>query len=175
MPLYTLWANWTTSYLVTTYDFTEAHTNLSLAWVPPIFATAGALTGAFVNSRFNARGSSVQMARFRAAALGSIGILVTDLVPHAGSARLATLGIGLSFFFTLWIGVNVYALSLDLFGEHHAGFVFSLLTCVYGLMAAVLSAQLGGWISAYGFAPICYIGSVLARSGHAAVENGDLP
>jgi hypothetical protein len=56
-------------------------------------------------------------------------------------------------------------MATDMFGENHAGFVYSLLTSVYGLMAAVVSTQLGRLIDLYGFAPACYIGALLPTLG----------
>ncbi len=165
MPLYTLWANWTTAYLAVSFRLSEAEANLSFAGWPPMFATAGALLGGWLTRVFSSTEEAVQSVRFRLSLVGALGVLITLVVPMAATPAAAAVGIGMSFFFTLWISVNIYAMATDMFGENHAGFVYSMLTSVYGLMAAVVSTQLGKLIDLYGFAPACYIGALLPGFG----------
>ncbi|HEY3741528.1 MAG TPA: MFS transporter [Bryobacteraceae bacterium] len=164
MPLYSLWTNWTTAYLVRERRLTEAQANLGFAWIPPIFATLGGVAGAWAAYRYAPRWG-VQSARFRVCLAASVVLLLTAAVPYAPSTAIATVAIGLSFFFTLAISVNVYAMPLDLYGPERAGFAIAILTCMYGLMQFAISPEIGHVVDQFGFKPICLVGAVCPLAG----------
>ena len=164
MPLYGLWTTWTTAYLVRERGLTEAQANLGFAWIPPILATLGGLVGGWTAYQLAPR-MGVQAARFRVCLVAAAMLLLTASIPFLDSTLLVTLGIGMSFFFTLVISVNTYAMPLDLYGPERAGFAISMFTCVYGLMLAGISHQIGRVVDQYGFKPICLIGAVCPMVG----------
>ncbi len=164
MPLYSLWTTWTTAYLVRERGLTEAQANLGFAWIPPILATLGGVFGGWASYRMAPR-LGVQVARFRVCLAAAAALLLTAAIPYLDSTLLVTLGIGMSFFFTLAISVNTYAMPLDLYGPARAGFAISMFTCVYGLMQAAISHQIGRVVDQYGFKPICLIGAVCPMLG----------
>jgi len=163
MPLYSLWTNWTTAYLVRERGLTESAANLRFAWIPPVLATLGGAAGGWTAMRSAAQG--VQRSRYRVCLWSAAGLLSTAAIPFMPSAGLATLGIGLSFFLTLAISVNVYAMPLDLYGPARSGLAFSMLTSIYGLMQAAISPQIGRVVDGIGFTPVCIAGSVCPLSG----------
>ena len=164
MTLYSLWTTWTTAYLVRERGLTESEANLGFAWIPPVFATLGGLFGGWATYKLSPR-LGVQAARFRVCLFAAAILLLTASIPYLPSTPMVTLGIGLSFFFTLAISVNTYAMPLDLYGPARAGFAISMLTCIYGLMQAVISVQIGRVVDQYGFKPICLIGAVCPMLG----------
>ena len=164
MPLYSLWTNWTTAYLVRERGLTEAQANLGFAWIPPIFATLGGLAGGWAAYRLAPR-MGVQAARFRVCVVAAGVLLLTAAIPYSASTAVATVAIGMSFFFTLAISVNTYAMPLDLYGPERAGFAISMLTCVYGLMQFAISPQIGRVVDQYGFNPICLVGAICPMLG----------
>jgi hypothetical protein len=83
-------------------------------------------------------------------------------MPHAA---LAAAAISLSFFWTLAISTNVYALPIDLFGPAHAGLGVAALTCSFGLMTALLSPWIGSVVDRVGFAPVCILLSAMPLVG----------
>jgi ACS family hexuronate transporter-like MFS transporter len=160
MPLYSLWANWTIAYLVRERHLTQSEANLHYAWIPQILATLGGLFGGWAAYHLAPK-YGVQASRYRVCLLATAGVLLfTVAIPYFPSPLLATLAIGMSFFFTLAISVNTYAMPLDLYGPERAGFAISMLTCVYGLMQFAISPEIGRVIDRYGFTPIFWIGAV---------------
>ena len=164
MPLYSLWTTWTTVYLVRERGLTEAEANLGFAWIPPVMATLGGVFGGWMAYRMAPR-AGVQAARFRVCLIAAAALLLTAGIPYLQSTPLATAGIGLSFFFTLAISVNTYAMPLDLYGPERAGFAISMFTCIYGLMQAAISHQIGRVVDQYGFQPICLVGAICPMLG----------
>ena len=164
MFLFSLWTNWTTAFLVKERGLSEAQANVGFAWIPPILATLGGFFGSWATYRLAPR-LGVQGARFRVCAWSAIVLLLTAVLPFLDSTLLVTMGIGMSFFFTLAISVNTYAMPLDLYGPARAGFAISMCTCVYGLMQAAISPQIGRVVDQYGFKPICLIGAVCPMLG----------
>lgn len=154
MSVYTLWMNWTTQFLVSTYGLTQADTNYSFAWVPPVFAAAGGLFGGWLTMRWS-RGGDVVRVRLRVILLGSLLLLPVALLPWTPSPALATGVISISYFFCLVASVNIYSLPLDLFGPARAAFAVSGLTAAYGLLQFGLSPAIGWVADHHGFAPVC--------------------
>jgi MFS transporter, ACS family, hexuronate transporter len=156
MTLYTLWTNWTTIFFTTEYRLTQAEANTQFAWIPPIFATLGGLTGgamAFVMIR---RGTEVRDARMTVSWLSSImTLLSTALIPWMPSAAWATVLICVSSFCVIAMSANVYAMPIDFWGAGRAGFGVAALTAAYGLMQAIVSPAIGIVIDRTGFAQVC--------------------
>jgi MFS transporter, ACS family, hexuronate transporter len=155
MTIYSLWTNWTTVFLVSSYGLSRQDANLTYAWIPPIFATLGGLLGAWLANRAIRGGAEVTTARLRISAGAAVLALATALAPMAPSPSVAVAAICLSFFAVTCLSVNYYALPLDMFGSVSAGFAISLLTGVFGLMQAFLSPIIGGSSEKYGWQPVC--------------------
>jgi len=167
MPLYSLWTNWTTVYLVRERGLSTTDANLHYAWIPPIFAMLGGVTGGWFAMYRARQGTPVQNARFNVCAWAAAALLLTATIPILPRAGWATAAIGLSFFCTLCISINIYAMALDLFGTSHASFVFSLLTASYGLMQTVISPLIGSWVDRHSFNAVCSLGAVTPLCGIA--------
>ena len=155
MTIYSLWTNWTTLFLVTSFGLTRQEANVSYAWIPPIFATFGGLLGAWLANRHIRGGMDVYRARIRISIGASVFAFATALAPMSPAPSLAMAAICLSLFATTCLSVNYYALPLDMFGSVSAGFAVSLLTGVFGLMQAFLSPVIGGSSERFGWQPIC--------------------
>ena len=155
MTIYSLWTNWTTVFLVSSYGLTRQEANLRYAWIPPIFATVGGLVGGWLANRAIRGGSEVTMARVNISIGAAMFAFATAMAPMAPAPGLAITAICVSLFATTCLSVNYYSLPLDLFGSVSAGFAVSLLTGVFGLMQAFLSPVIGGSSEKYGWQPVC--------------------
>jgi len=154
MLAYSLWVNWTTIFLVRVHHLPQHAANVQLAWIPPLFASAGGLAGGWLAMRwFNGR--NILQARMKAILTSALALLATALVPLAPTASLATALICASFFACVLGSVNIYSLPLDIFGPTRAAFAVSGLTSVYGLLQGAFSSIAGRVIEARGFAPLC--------------------
>ena len=177
MPLYSLWTNWTTVYLVRERGLSATAANLHFAWIPPVLATLGGALGGWLSLRGAREGRSVQRSRFRVCLWAAMALLLTAAIPVLPSVRWATAGIGFSFFCTLCISVNVYAMALDLFGITRAAFAFSLLTGIYGLMQTAISPLIGLWVDHHSFSAVCILGALTPICGigvlYWAIFRGD--
>ena len=161
MTVYSLWMNWTTVFLVSGHGLTQAQANRWLAWIPPVFASAGGLFGGWMSLRWARGGAPLYQARLRAAAASAVFLLTTAAVPWAPGAVPATALICLSFFMAVSMSVNIYTMPLDLFGAGRAAFAVSILTASYGLMQTAVSPLFGWTIDRHGFAPVCAVCGVL--------------
>ncbi|NYF80774.1 MFS transporter [Granulicella arctica] len=167
MPLYSLWTNWTTVYLVRERGLSTTAANLHFAWIPPILAMLGGISGGWFAMQAARKGTPVQNARFNVCFWAALGLLLTATIPVLPGAGWATAAIGMSFFCTLCISINIYAMALDLFGTSHASFVFSLLTASYGLMQTVISPLIGSWVDHHSFDAVCFLGALSPLCGIA--------
>jgi len=165
MMLYSLWSNWTTLYFVEERHLTVDQANRDFAWIPPVFATAGGFFGGVVTYRWIRAGMDVIRARMRICWISAVILLATAAVPLMPHPALAAAAISLSFFWTLAISTNVYAMPIDLFGPAHAGLGVAALTCSFGLMTAFLSPWIGGVVDRVGFAPVCVVLSAMPLVG----------
>jgi ACS family hexuronate transporter-like MFS transporter len=170
MMLYSLWSNWTTLYFVQERHLTVEQANRDFAWIPPVFATAGGFFGGLVTYRWIRKGMDVVRARLRICWISAVILLATAAVPLMPQPALAAAAISLSFFWTLAISTNVYAMPIDLFGPAHAGLGVAALTCSFGLMTAFLSPWIGGVADRVGFAPVCVVLSVMPLVGVAMLR-----
>jgi ACS family hexuronate transporter-like MFS transporter len=150
---YSLWTNWTTTFLV------DVH-HLSLrqaawyAWIPPLFAMLGGAAGGWLSLRLVNRGVAAMRARFRVCLLAAVLSLGTAAVPAAPSAAWASAGISLSIFAVAAFSVNMYTLPLDAFGGPRAAFAVSILVSSYGAVQAIVSPAFGKVIDLHGYAPV---------------------
>jgi ACS family hexuronate transporter-like MFS transporter len=161
MTMYTLWTNWTTLYFVEARGMTQAEANAHFAWIPPVFATAGGLAGGALAFRMIRAGFDAHVARMRICWLSAVLLLSTAAVPFMASAGWAAAAISFSYFWTLCMSTNVYAMPIDFFGASRAAFGVSALTFAYGIMQAVVSPLIGRMIDSYGFASVCVSFAVL--------------
>lgn len=155
MPVYALWVNWTTVFLVRVHGMAQAEANYHFAWIPPVFATAGGLFGGWLTLRWSAGLDDVTPARMRTILASSLVLTGGCAVPWMPAPGLATAFICVSLFACVASSVNIYALPLDLYGAHRAAFAVSGLTSVYGLLQGVFSSLTGRVVDRYGFTPVC--------------------
>jgi len=170
MTLYALWSNWTTLYFVQERHMTQAQANRDFAWIPAVFATAGGFFGGVLSYRWIRAGMNVLRARLRICWISAVILLATAAVPLMPYPALAAAAISLSFFWTLAISTNVYALPIDLFGSAHAGFGVAGLTCSFGLMTAFLSPWIGSVVDRVGFTPVCAVLAAMPLLGVAILR-----
>jgi len=170
MTLYALWSNWTTLYFVQERHMTQDQANREFAWIPAVFATAGGFFGGVLSYRWIRGGMNVLRARMRICWMSAVILLATAAVPLMPHPALAAAAISLSFFWTLAISTNVYALHIDLFGSAHAGLGVAALTCSFGLMTAFLSPWIGSVVDRVGFAPVCVALSAMPLLGVAILR-----
>jgi MFS transporter, ACS family, hexuronate transporter len=170
MTLFTLWTNWTTIYFVTAHKMSQAEANTEFAWIPPIFGTLGGLTGGALAFRLIAQGRPVFRSRMIVSWLSGVILLSTAAIPWMATAAWATVLICASFFWVTAMSANVYAMPIDFFGGHRAGFGVAALTAAYGLMQAVVSPAIGSAIDNVGFTPVCVSLSVLPLAACAVLQ-----
>jgi MFS transporter, ACS family, hexuronate transporter len=170
MTLYALWSNWTTLYFVQERHMTQDQANREFAWIPAVFATAGGFFGGVMSYRWIRAGMNVLRARLRICWISAMILLATAAVPLMPYPAMAAAAISLSFFWTLAISTNVYALPIDLFGPAHAGLGVAALTSSFGLMTAFLSPWIGGVVDRVGFSPVCAVLAVMPVLGVAILQ-----
>jgi ACS family hexuronate transporter-like MFS transporter len=172
MMLYTLWSNWITLYFVQERHMTQDQANRQFAWIPPVFAGLGGLTGGAIMYRWIRRGMDVIRARLRLCAISAVILLLTAAIPLAPTSALAAAAISLSFFWSVALSGAVYALPIDLFGPARAGFCVAALTCAYGAMQTLVSPLIGGAVDRFGFASVCVALSFTPLLGVAILRFG---
>ena len=155
MTVYSLWTTWSTQFLVSTFGLTQAQANLRYVWIPPIFATAGAVAGGWLALQAMRGGADAIPARLRIAGWSSLFCLATAAAPLLPGPGWSTAAVSLSLFAMTALSVNYYALPLDLFGAPRAALAVSFLTGVFGLMQAFLAPQIGRWSDETGWTPVC--------------------
>jgi len=171
MAGYTLWTNWTTLYLVTTYHLSAEYANRAFAWIPPLGGTAGALLGGYLSMRLIASGTEEVRARIRVFLLMSIVATETALVPQLSTPVLATAGIALSYFFIAAGSTNLYTIPVDLYGSQRAALAVSGLVASYGATTAIFNPLFGAVIMRFGsYAPACGIVAVLPLAAYLCIR-----
>lgn len=153
---YTFWTNWTTLYLVRTYNLTTAQAN-GYAWVPPVASVLGGFAGGWISRRSIARGTPAVEARVFAALVSAVGCLVSILAPFCPSPLWALLPVSLSYFAIVAGSVNIYTIPLDIWGGERAGTAIAALGFAYGLMQTAISPLIGLLVDHFGFAPVCWL------------------
>jgi ACS family hexuronate transporter-like MFS transporter len=170
MTVFALWTNWTTVYFVQARHMAQDEANRQFVWIPTVLGIAGGFVGGAVAYSWIKRGLPAVKARLRVCWIGGCVLLLTAAVPFMPSNALAVAAISLSFFFTLTLSTNIYALPIDLFGAGRAAFGVAALTCSYGLMAAGLSPAIGMAVDLAGFTPVCLGLAVLPLLGVAILQ-----
>jgi hypothetical protein len=135
-----------------------------------VFATAGGFFGGVLSYRWIRAGMAVLRARLRICWISAVILLATAAVPFMPHPALAAAAISLSFFWTLAISTNLYALPIDLFGSANAGLGVAALTCSFGLMTAFLSPWIGSVVDRVGFTPVCLALSIMPLVGVAILR-----
>jgi MFS transporter, ACS family, hexuronate transporter len=161
MAVHSMWMNWTTIYFVQVHHLTPTEANRYFAWIPPIFATLGGLTGAALVLRWVHGGRKPLDARLRMVSTMTPLLLLTAIVPLMPTPALAAGAISLSFFVVMMVLANLHVIPIDLFGPGRAAFTSSLLSCSYALIQMVLSPTMGAIADSYGFQVMCVVVSVM--------------
>lgn len=173
MAVYSLWTQWTTLFLAEHYHLTEKQANLSFAWLPPFFFTAGGLSGGALSIYLTRTASSATAARLRAMMIAGLAQVVTAFIPHLPDPLLATAAICWSGFWAAALSVNLYALPVDFFGPQRAASGIGALTFAYGIMSAALSWGGGALIDRSGWAPVCALSAFMPILSWAILRNSD--
>jgi ACS family hexuronate transporter-like MFS transporter len=155
MSLYTLWTNWTTIYFVQDWHMTAEEANARFAWMPHIFGVMGGFFGGWLAFRAIRSGSGAIAARLKVSWLSAALLLVTAAIPLMPTRGLAAAAVSMSFFWSVCISANLYALPIDLFGPRRAAFGVAVLTFAYGLMQAFFSLGIGSMVDHFGFKAVC--------------------
>ncbi|MGD1090372.1 MAG: MFS transporter [Bryobacteraceae bacterium] len=165
MSLYTVWTNWTTLYFVNTWHLSQDEANSRYAWIPQVCGTLGGFFGGWLAFFWIGRGVDVIGSRLRVGWISGGAILLTAAIPLMPTPGLAAAAISSSFFWTVCISTNLYALPIDMFGPARAAFGVSALTSAYGLMQTFASPAIGWMVDHFGFSAVCVAGSVLPLVG----------
>jgi MFS family permease len=165
MSLYTFWTNWTTVYFVDGLKMTAEEANRDFAWIPPIAGTLGGFFGGWLAYRSIRGGAAVIPARLRVSWLSAAFVLTTAVIPLMPTRGLASAAVSVSYFWTVCISANLYALPIDLFGPRRAAFGVAVLTFAYGLVQFSLSPGIGFVVDHFGFRTLFFAMSVLPLIG----------
>ncbi len=165
MTVYSLWTNWTTVFLVQSYGLSQWESNQRYAWIPPLCAACGGIFGGWLSMRWIRAGVGVLAARGRVILMGSVALLLTIAVPYMPNPMLATAMVSVSFFCSVAVSANLYALPHDLFGPERTAFAVAGITFGYGLMLVLYSPWVGRLVDRYGFVPVCQISAFLPLLG----------
>jgi ACS family hexuronate transporter-like MFS transporter len=160
MALYTLWTNWTTLYFVDGLKMSMEEANRDFAWIPPGVGTLGGFFGGWLAFRSIRGGTPVIAARLRVSWLSAAFALVTAAIPFMPSRRLAAVAVCFSYFWTVCISANLYALPIDMFGPRRAAFGVAVLTFAYGILQSFVSPIIGRVADHEGFQAVFFVMSV---------------
>lgn len=169
MGIYTLWSNWTTLYLTTSFHLSTAAAN-GYAWAPPLASMLGAFTGGWISRRAIQQGMPAVRARVLGALVSAIGCLVTVLVPLGPTPLWAMLGISASYFWVTAGSTNLYTIPLDIWGGQNAGTAISALVFAYGLLQTGISPLIGYLVDHFGFTPVCWLVALPPLGGWALLR-----
>jgi len=169
MSLYSLWANWAPTYLVSVQHLTPQQAS-HYTWIVPVSGYFGGLLGGLISWRLILSGRTPIAARKRACLISAVLLIGTIVVPLAPNPALATLGMSLSFFWVCSWSVNHYTLPIDIYGASHAAFGGAALVFAYGVMQSIISRPLAAVIERFGFSPVCAVFAVLPIAGYCLVH-----
>ncbi len=169
MTLYSLWTNWSPTYLVQLGLKPQQAANYS--WIIPLFGYAGGFIGGSLSWRFIRQGENPVSARKRVCYWAALACLATAVIPFFRSPVTATIGMSFSFFSVAAWSTNLYTLPVDMYGAARAGFAVSGLVCAFGVMQAIVSKPLGFTIEHYGFMPVCLLFAGLPLVAYALIRN----
>src|SRR5579884_4035453 len=169
MTIYSLWTNWSPTYLVRAQHLSPAAA-ANYSWAIPLCGYIGAFLGGSLSFRFIRNGDAPVQARKRVCFLAAACCLATALVPLTPSPLLATMAMSFSFLSISAFSTNLYTVPVDLYGGARAGFGVAALLLAYGAMQAVISRPLGAIIETHGFQPVCFSFAVLPMLGYLIVR-----
>lgn len=170
MSLYSLWTNWTTLYFVEVWKMTAEEANRDFAWIPPVAGTVGGFFGGWLAYRAIRVGTDVVAARLRVSWLCAGFVLLTAAIPMMPNKGLAAMAVSVSYFWTVCISTNLYALPIDLFGPRRAAFGVAVLTFAYGLFQFFVSPVIGAMVDHGRFTAVCVTMSVLPLAGVGVLQ-----
>jgi ACS family hexuronate transporter-like MFS transporter len=163
--LYTLWASWTTIYLVQERHLTQAEANLRFAWFPPAFAVLGGFMGGAMAYHWIRKGRASLAVRMRVCWFSAPLLLAGMLIPFMPTTALAAGAIGVSFVaFQSMLG-SMFLMPLDMFGANTAGFSNSLLAFVAAATQGLVSPVIGAVVDHLGFTVLCVVVPLLPLMG----------
>ena len=168
MTLYSLWTNWTPTYLVRLGLQPPEAANYS--WAVPLCGYIGAFLGGSLSWRFIRSGDAPVRARKRVCLLAAVACLATAALPLFHTPLIATIGMSFSFLAIAAWSANLYTLPIDLWGAARAGFGLSALVFAYGAMQAAISVPVAKVIHRYGFPPVCICFAVLPLVAYAFIH-----
>ena len=171
MTGYSLWTNWSPTYLVRVHHLSPPEA-VRYVWIVPICGYFGALLGGGISWFLIRSGMSPVAARKRACFISASFVLVTIAIPFLPNAALATAGMSLSYFWVCAWSTNHYTLPIDIFGAGRAAFAVSGLVFAYGVMQSVVSQPIAHGIERYGFLPVCLLFAFLPLLAYLVVHFG---
>src|ERR1700722_15701745 len=115
MSVYSLWANWTPTYLIRVHHLTPPQAS-HYTWIVPLTGYLGALLGGAISWRLVRSGHTPVAARKRACLISAVFLLATMAVPLLPNPALATFGVSVSFFCVCAWSTNHYTLPIDIYG-----------------------------------------------------------
>ncbi len=169
MTIYSLWTNWSPTYLVRVHQLPPPLA-ANYSWAVPFCGYLGAFLGGGLSWRFVRKGASPVEARKRVCFLSAAACLTTAFIPLTPTPLLATIGMSFSFLCISAWSTNLYTIPVDIFGAARAGFGVSSLVFAYGVMQAIVSRPLGVAIERYGFQTICWAFAALPLVGYLAIH-----
>ena len=89
MAVYSLWTNWSPTYLVRVHHLKPAEA-ANYSWIVPIAGYVGALLGGSISWKLIQRGMAPVESRKRVCLLAACGLVLTALIPLMPTPALAT-------------------------------------------------------------------------------------
>jgi ACS family hexuronate transporter-like MFS transporter len=169
MTIFSLWTNWTPTYLVKVHHLTPIEAR-SYSWIVPICGYFGAMLGGGLSWFLINRGFQPVEARKRVCLGAATALLLTMAIPFLPTPALATLGMSVSFFCISAWSANMYTIPVDLFGAEGAAFGVGVLLFAYGAMQTVVSTPVAQIIERYGFLPVCVTFAFMPLLAEVALE-----
>lgn len=169
MTGYSLWTNWSPTYLVRVHHLTPPEA-ARYVWIVPISGYFGALLGGGISWFLIRSGMTPVAARKRACMVSAVFVLGTIAIPWLPTAALATAGMSLSYFWVCAWSTNHYTLPIDLYGASRAAFGIGALVLAYGVMQSTVSRPIAIVIERYGFLPVCSAFAILPLAAYMVVH-----
>ena len=169
MTIYSLWTNWSPTYLVHVHHLTPPEA-AQYTPIVPIAGYFGAMAGGSLSWRLIDRGMTAIAAHKRACLIAAILLLGTMTIPFLPTPALATAGMSISYFLICVWSTNHYTLPIDIYGAGRAAFAIGGLIFAYGAMQSVVSRPMGTIIEKYGFQPICFAVALLPLLSYILVH-----
>jgi ACS family hexuronate transporter-like MFS transporter len=169
MTAYSLWTNWSPTYLVRVHHLTPPQA-ANYAWIIPICGYFGALLGGGVSWFLIRSGMTAVGARKRACLISASFALATLAIPLLPTPALATAGMSFSYFWVCAWSTNHYTLPIDIYGAGRAAFAVAALVFAYGAMQSIVSPPIASVIEHYGFAPVCFLFAFLPLASYLVVH-----